>query len=188
MSLACRCDRSCQVQIGNEIRGADFDDQPVKRGVIWHLAAKIRDRIGIPEKIERQVDGDLYGAMLRGEVMPVFNCAVDDEIRKNAQARIVPIGHEVGRWNESPGGMPHPYQRLGAAQLERPRIEFRLIPELQPACVQRFGGIDHRLPLRFLACNDGHTFVQARAIERRHERRQHLEAALGPELPNGDDT
>ena len=47
------CDRSCQVQIGNEIRGADFDDQPVKRGVIWHLAAKIRDRIGIPEKIER---------------------------------------------------------------------------------------------------------------------------------------
>jgi len=26
------CDRSRQVQIGNEIRGADFDDQPVKRG------------------------------------------------------------------------------------------------------------------------------------------------------------
>jgi hypothetical protein len=78
--------------------------------------------------------------------------------------------------------------RLGAAQLEGARIEFRPIPELQPPRVQRFGGIDHRLPLRFLACKGSDTFVQARAVERSRERQQHVEPALGPKLPNGTDT
>ena len=56
------CNGSCQVQIGNEIRGTDFNDKPVKCGVIWDPAAKIDDRIRIAEKIERQIDRDLYGA------------------------------------------------------------------------------------------------------------------------------
>jgi hypothetical protein len=65
--------RSCQAEIGNDIRGADFDDKPTKCRVIWQPAAKIRDRIRVPEKVERQIDSDLHGALLRGEVMPVFD-------------------------------------------------------------------------------------------------------------------
>ena len=54
------------------------------------------------------------------------------------------IRYEIRRRHKPPGWMTDADERFGAAQGQHTHVDFRLIPQLKPAGVERFGDVDRR--------------------------------------------
>src|SRR5665647_1008692 len=78
------------------------------------------------------------------EVAPIVDRLANDEVRWCPGVRITVIRYEICGWHDAPVRMAHPDERLGAADVERARVELRLIPEFEPARAYRLGHIDRR--------------------------------------------
>ena len=120
--------------------------------------------------------------MLIHEIMPVLQRAADHKFRQSLELRVSIIG-DKGRWrHHAPRRVAHADQRFGAARRERMHVDFLLIPQLQPAGLQRLRHIDRRARRRLLRKQRDHTGPQAIRTERRGKRRQHRNSDLLPEL------
>lgn len=73
-------------------------------------------------------------------------------------------------------------ERFGAAQGQHTHVDFRLIPQLKPAGVERFGDIDRRGRRHFGGQQRAHTVAQILAPKRRSQGGQHRNTKLPAEL------
>src|SRR6476469_7716472 len=84
----------------------------------------------------------------------------------------------VGRRNDSPCGMAHANERLGAARHQRLRIDLGLVPKLEPPVAERVIDIDGKWRRRSDRKDALESRVEVTRAERRAERWQHRQARL----------
>ena len=78
--------------------------------------------------------------------------------------------------------MAHADQGFSAARREGMDVDLLLIPEFQPACLERFGNVDRRTRRCLLRQQRDNAGAQAVRAERRRQRRQHCDSCFLSEL------
>lgn len=102
--------------------------------------------------------------------------ARNHKLRQAMKKWVARTGDEVGRRNDTPGGMAHADKRFGPTRHQGTRVDFWLIPELQPAVEQRFIDIDRQRSRRLDRQKAGEIRSEMAIAKRRPQRRQHCEA------------
>jgi hypothetical protein len=75
--------------------------------------------------------------------MPIFNGATDHCIRDSVDAAAA-LRRKISRWNDSPSRMADTQERLGAAHDQCTRVDFRLVPKLEPTFANGFSHVHDR--------------------------------------------
>src|SRR5437879_10102251 len=117
--------------------------------MFWQSEAEISHLLSIPQKRDRQVDREIDRTLLLQKILPIRNRTADHELGQGSIMRILVISNEISRWNDAPGGMSHPHQRLRTARNQGACIDLLLIPQFEPAGLQRLGHVYCRARSRF---------------------------------------
>ena len=121
------------------------------------------------EESDRQIDRHLDVTVLISEIAPIIDHLADHKLRKRAQVGIAVIRNEICWRDDPPSWVTDANERLGAAQKQCARVDFRLVPQFEPARARRFDDIDRRARRQFAGQQRGDAVTQAPYAERRGE-------------------
>ena len=159
------------VQIAHDLGAVAFDDQAIEGVVMRQLAAQTIERARVLEKGDGQIDRKLGRAALEEKVVPILKRPRDDGLGHGGEAGVAIVGNEEGGRDNTPYGMTHAQQGLGAAHDDGAGINLGLIPELEPARADRLGDVDDGIR-RAIRQQGSDAVAQTLVRERREQRRQ----------------
>ena len=109
--------------------------------------------------------------MFGDEIAPIGSGLIDDEFRQRLEMRITIIRYEIGGFDNPQVRMTHADQGFSTLEGQFVRVNFRLIPELEPAGANCFRRVNWRAG-RFNRQKCGYAVAQIVARERSSERWQ----------------
>src|ERR1700730_17917748 len=168
----------CQGKATDDLDAVNLNQHSFKGWMIRHSPAQVRDRLWLLKEGHRDIDCDLDRAALGDKIVPILHRPINDELRQGAELLVTYIGYEIRRRHNPPGRMTHTDKRLSTAYRNRPRLDFRLIPQFEPTRGHRFRDIHRGRRRHCGGYKRGNTVAKIRAAKGGREEGQHCQAEL----------